>query len=514
MSSPIDRRQFVANGLKAGVAAGLTDLAFLNNLPPVAAADVKVTPAVVNLGSEMEPLVKLIEDTPRAKLLEAVAGEVRGGAGYGRLLGALLLAGVRGIKPRPVGFKFHAVLVVHSAHLASLAATGRDRWLPLFWALDNYKVSQAKNKTENAGWMMPPVEEGKLPSPTRAKARFVEAMDRWDEEGADRAVVSLVRSAGAAEVIELFWRYGARDFRDIGHKAIYVANSWRCLQTVGWRHAEPVMRSLALALLEYRLKAGTPADNDDEADRPWRENLKRVGRVRADWYQGKVDAAATTDLLAALRTASFSEASEKVVELLNKGVSPASVWDGLFLRCGELLMQKPGIGGLHTVTTMNALHHAFTASGNDETRRLMMLQGAAFLPLFKNFIAGNGKLPEDLKIDTLEKADLKSTGRDAVADILGDVSGDKLRAARKVLALAGDPAGATEDLLAAARQLIFVKGTDSHDYKFSMAALEDYHHATPAFRARYLASSVFWLKGSGDPDSGLVKRTREALRQT
>jgi hypothetical protein len=34
------------------------------------------------------------------------------------VLAALLLAGVRNIQPRPVGFKFHAVLVVNSAHLA------------------------------------------------------------------------------------------------------------------------------------------------------------------------------------------------------------------------------------------------------------------------------------------------------------------------------------------------------------------------------------------------------------
>ena len=52
----------------------------------------------------------------------------------------------------------------------------------------------------------------------------------------------LARSTGAAEVMELFWRYGARDFRDIGHKAIFVANSYRTLQTIGWRHAEPVLR--------------------------------------------------------------------------------------------------------------------------------------------------------------------------------------------------------------------------------------------------------------------------------
>ena len=62
-----------------------------------------------------------------------------------------------------------------------------------------------------------------------------------------------------------------------------------------------------------------------------------------------------------------------------------------------------------------------------------------------------------------------------------------------------------------ARRLIFLKGRDSHDYKFSSAALEDYYHATPAWRARFLASSVFWLKGTGDEDNDLVKRARAAL---
>src|SRR5438552_13694032 len=120
------------------------------------------------------------------------------------------------------------------------------------------------------------VEEGKLPSASQAKNRFVEAMDNWDEAGADRAIASLVRNAGATEVIELFWRYGARDFRDIGHKAIYAANSWRTLQTIGWRHAEPVMRSLAYALLEH--EGGNPADRDADPDRPGRENVKRAAK--------------------------------------------------------------------------------------------------------------------------------------------------------------------------------------------------------------------------------------------
>src|SRR5215467_10989046 len=101
----------------------------------------------------MEPLVRFIEDTPRDRLIEEAARRVRAGTPYQQLLAAVMLAGVRSIRPRPVGFQFHAVLVVNSAHLAALAAQDRDRWLPLFWALDNFKASQARN-AQQGDWRM------------------------------------------------------------------------------------------------------------------------------------------------------------------------------------------------------------------------------------------------------------------------------------------------------------------------------------------------------------------------
>jgi hypothetical protein len=332
-------------------------------------------------------------------------------------------------------------------------------------------------------------------------------MDNWDLEAADRAVAALVRTAGAAEVSELFWRYGARDFRDIGHKAIYAANSWRTLQTIGWRHAEPVMRSLTLALLDH--EDGNPAQRDAEPDRPWRDNLRRVGQIRPHWQRGKVTPEATTDLLETLRQATFSEACDRVVKHLNNEVDPASLWDGIFLAAGELLMRQPGVVGLHCVTSVNALHYAFQASGNDETRRMVLLQAPAFLTLFRQRMAG-GKLA-DRRIDTLEKADVKSTGPAAIEEVFADVSQDRLTAARKTLALVESGAVAPEALLAAARRLIFLKGNDSHDYKFSSAALEDYYHTTPRWQARFLATSMFNLKGTGDRDNNLIRQARAAL---
>ncbi len=509
MFSNPTRRAFLANTLKAGAVVGLGDLAFLKGLPPVSAAEAKLAPTKVQFCADIEPLVRLIEETPRNKLFEAVAEQLRRGLGYQQLMAGLFLAGVRSIQPRPVGFKFHAVLVVNSAHQASQAGPDSERWLPLFWALDNFKSSQLQNQ-QQGNWSMPPVDESQLPSSSQAKQRFIEAMDDWDEEGADRAISALVRSAGAAEISELFWRYGARDFRDIGHKAIYAANSWRTLQTIGWRHAEPVMRSLAYAILEHGNSAN-PAKNDFEADRPWRENLKRASQIRAHWQVGKVSPEATTDFLKTLRTAPFSEACTHVVELLNKEVSPASLWDALFLDAGELLMRQPGIVGVHCVTSMNALHFAYQASGHDETRKLLLLQAAAFLPLFHKAMLGRGKVRDDVQIDTLEKVDVKGSGPEAIEEIFATVSKDRMEAARKTLALLDGKVVHPEEVLTVARRLVFNKGTNAHDYKFCSAALEDYYEATPHWRNRYLATSMLYLRGAGDRDNDLIRQARATL---
>jgi hypothetical protein len=508
MSSPWNRRDFVRNAAGAGVLAGLGDFTFLHGLPAVSADETNPPRAMVRFSADIEPLVRLLEDTPRERLLDQVAERVRGGTSYQELLTAVMLAGVRGIQPRPVGFKFHAVLVINSAHLAAQAADDRDRWLPLFWSIDNFKNSQERNRNEG-DWMMAPVNESRIAPPAQARQRFTEAMDRWDEEGADAAVASLVRSAGANGVIETFWRYGARDFRDIGHKAIYVANSWRTLQTIGLRHAEPIMRSLAYALLDHRNEPN-PSGRDLAADRPGRDNLRRLSQIRAGWQRGRIANEATTELLNAMRTGSPAEASERVVALLNREFDPKSLWDALFAMAGELLMRQPGIVGLHCITTTNALHYGYEASANDETRRYLLLQGAAFLPMFREAMQGRGPVG-DAHIDSLERMPLEARGPEAATEIFTEVSRDRTNAARKTLALLDADPRSVHALMAAARRLVFTKGRDSHDYKFSSAILEDFFHTTPAWRNRYLAMSMFNLQGAGAPDTDLLRRARAAL---
>src|SRR5438445_13433482 len=217
----MNRRSFLKMSGMAGL-AWVGDLTFLSKLRPVFAAEAKLPPRLVQLHPEIEPLVKLLEDSPRDKVLEEVAARIRKGLSYQQILAALLLAGVRNIQPRPVGFKFHAVLVVNSAHLASLASPDADRWLPIFWALDYFKSSQAQDVKEG-DWTMRAADESKIPAGETAKQAFIEAVENWDETAVDVAVSGLARSASAQEIFELFCRYCARDFRELGHKAIYTA---------------------------------------------------------------------------------------------------------------------------------------------------------------------------------------------------------------------------------------------------------------------------------------------------
>ncbi|HXT41064.1 MAG TPA: twin-arginine translocation signal domain-containing protein, partial [Candidatus Angelobacter sp.] len=95
MTVPTTRRAFLKATGATGALFALADLGFLSKLRPVSAAEAKLEPRFVRFNSEIEPLVRLLEETPRERLLEEVAARIKRGLGYREVLTALLLAGVR-----------------------------------------------------------------------------------------------------------------------------------------------------------------------------------------------------------------------------------------------------------------------------------------------------------------------------------------------------------------------------------------------------------------------------------
>ena len=270
---------------------------------------------------------------------------------------------------------------------------------------------------------------------------------------------------------------------------------------IGWPNAEPVLRSLAYGMLDLQ------GDAQAAALGPYDANLDNARKIRDDWQGGKADSGATLALLAAIRQSSPEAASTEALNLLNRGASADSLWDAVVLAGAELLMRTPGIIALHAVTSANALHYIYAASGDDFTRRLALLQAVGWLPMFRGRVKPN----EAIKIDAIEPIPLESQGDDAVAELFATVSTDRTKAAGKAVTyLAG---GGSPDLIfAAARRMIFHKGRDSHDYKYGAAAWEECRLATDSkWQTPLTAAMMFQLPGARTADSPLMQKAREAV---
>jgi hypothetical protein len=507
MSLRLSRRALLRRALVGGTALGMghRSLAASDRRAGAPLSENKRDATV--RASQVEPLIRLLEETPRDQVLEAVGEKILEGAGYLDVLAALLLAGVREVQPRPtVGYKFHTVLAVISYHLIGNGLSERDRWLPVFWGIDYLKVAQASDAAEG-DWKLDPVDEAAMPSAEKTGLALVEAMHRWDEPAADVSAAAVARRLKPDSAFELFYPLGARDFRSIGHKAIFVMCAQRTLRLIGWEHAEPVLRSLAYALLMH--EGGNPADRDDLADRPWRRNEKIVGRIRGDWADGQPNSEATTELLAVLRSGSYEDATDAVIERLNHGTSPSSIWDAVFCGAAELQLRLPNIVSLHAVTTTRAIHHAFRTTGQDETRRLLLLQNAAMLPMFRDAAKQRGRL-QDAPIDELEPIAPKVSDEAAIKEIFEDLGEQRRTAAQKILGYLQSRRPARL-LVEGIRRLVALKGDGAHDFKFTSAALESFQHVSEAWRGRYLACGAMHFVGPDQRDNAVVARTREAL---
>ncbi len=499
--SPLPRRSFVAGGVASSVAGLSASLA--SSLPRVSAQDLKVDSRMVRFNDDIEPLVRLIEETPRDSVIDKVMAEIHSGRSYKELLAAMFLAGIRNVQPRPaVGFKFHCVLVVYATHQASLAAEDHQRWLPLLWAIDNFKSSQTTDVREG-NWTMASVDEGKLPPAEKSLSSLADALERWDVEAADAAAAAAARSASRAQLLDVLARYASRDFRSIGHKSIYVAAAFRTLEVIGWEHAEPIIRSLAYAILNHQGDEN-PSTKDYAVDRAGRENSQLVKQWTAPWQEGKRDSKATLDALEMLRTTEPAPAAAAALKLISGGVHPQSISDAIALASAELVMRQPGIVPLHAVTTTNAMHYLAATVSDESLRKLLLLQNTSFLAHFQEAAKSRGKL-EERRIESLGEERSEPQENVSLREVFEVMGKDRSRAAMQLFRAAQTPEAAL-NIVREARHWIFLKGTDAHDYKFSSAALEDYRLVSPEWRPHYLAGCSYLFRTATDKPSGLAEK--------
>ena len=464
-------------------------------------------PGLARTLPEAGALHRLLEEAPRERVAAELAGLIRDGLDHRKALTALAVATSRRVQPFPhVGFKYHTVLALQSVHLTALNLPDTERWLPVFWALDYFKRAQDAERRQS-GWTMGPQPDPVAGTVEAARRRLIDALDRWDLEAVDPAVLDFARLAAPEQLSELLFRYGIRDQRAIGHKAIAVQNVHRLLPTIGPEYAPPVLRSLAAALQNHG-NDPNPATSDLPSDRTCRAFQAMLGEIPKTWKQGRRDDAARDELVRTLRAVSELDAGRAVIDLLKHGVSTDSIWEGLFATAAELVLRRPTVVPVHAQTSANAFHYAFRHARAETTQLLALLQSAAFMPAFRR---GVGNTRADLRIDELDPLAVSGSGADALREAFSELPHDRTAGARKALHYL-QHGGSADRLVASARRHLARNGRHFHDYKFTEAALEnDREMAATAWRNRILSASMAYFTGSATAPSPVAQEALQLL---
>lgn len=505
-----DRRKFLR--LSATASAPLfTDLAFLAPLSRSAAAEPSFDPVALDPSADLLKLVKLIRETPREKCVPVFVAQLRNGLSYQQFLAALFLASLSHGDP-------HQVAQVYSAHRVGNEVPIEERLLPLFWVLDRVALGFEQEpertfKSIDAGrnWAL------------GTEVALRDAQEQLDPSRAERAAVLLARVHGPRTAMTVLWEFCSRRASGtLGHHPIMIANAWRTLDALGWRHAEPVLQYLA----------GGFAGNDSDASyEPNRQLVtKYLPKLPAGWSQGETDRGATRELYAVIRQGNHRPVCEFICSQLQAGrINAREVWDAVHLTAADLLCRYEtggnAIGGVlvHAVTATDALRFGFDCTGMDRARLLMMLQAVAMLD--DAFIAPARR---DNQLRNLNLLELSTDSSDKAADMAAifqllpkkgflyeqrsvDERNGSDQACSAAFALLQNRDNVRPFLQTARRLMCLKASVDPHDMKYPAAAFDDAFMASPIWLPYLLSSTVHALHGPRSADAASLTQAREAL---
>jgi hypothetical protein len=449
---------------------------------------------------DLDALADRLRATPRAETFTLASELIRAGVDIPTLLGAIFLCGVREIRPRPHGI-LHSVMMVGSSFQFADAASPTEAWLAVLWNLDDLKHSMEEDRSEDGDWSLPPRRQGRAQSPDAARNELVAAMEAWDAGRADRALTAFLPYCDRTELFEVLWPFLARCYAFIGHKIIYAMQVERVLGRIGWRYAEPALRSLVMASLVGRDVAAFDRSRD------------RARSFPAGWERGREDPAQSAALLRTLRTANPPEAQELVAHAFRDGLGPQTVWDALRLFGSEVFLKRRGrtadtgrqaLLPVHALTVVNALGHAARSARLDATRRILVLQAAGWLAAMRDDLAGLADF--SMAGSGIEALGDAADPGPALRPLLDEASPARLRAYL-------DAAPAERERYSAhLRHALVRTGQEHHQHKYAAAMQEESRLVHPRWTSRILAPAVDYIAHPKDPETEVYRRAVKAMR--
>ena len=426
---------------------------------------------------ELGPVIDAIVSASRDDAIPAVRPWLDRGLGWDDLLAATFLAGIHHVRPRPVGFKLHCVMVVESMFQLAELASADERLLAALWNVDDFKQSQARDESEGDWELPPPAAMDKGVSKESAARELVASLEARDDERADRAAHAAASMLTRDELFERLWPFAMRDFQNLGHKPIYAAHIDAVMGRVALP-ASPAIRTLVHGIL----------DGDGTAVEEYDASRAIAARFPDDWADGERRPTRSLEIARGIRAASPDDARQIILEGVEQGLHPDTLWDGIRLAAADLFARGPSLLPVHTVTVSNALRCIHRSSRVEETRRVALLQAASWLPLFRDWLSDRSRISMRRPgIDELLEV------ADGPAPSIEETFDDGSRSA--VRSLLDDPNTRTgfETTL---RGHLLRGATEHHMPKYAAAAMAEARLADATWRPALLASALEYLPTS------------------
>ncbi|MBI3880271.1 MAG: hypothetical protein HY301_09440 [Verrucomicrobia bacterium] len=332
MKTPPTRREFLADvGRGMLVASVGCGVAGELGLAPAFAAD---APDPLDFGP-LEPLVRLMQETPAKKLLPALRDQLKSGASLRRLIAAGALANARTFGGEDyIGFHTMMALApaLHMAHELPEALQP----LPVFKVL----YRNTNRIQENGGRkkeVLHPVQPAALTEGRAGGEELRAAVRRKDVNAAEQTFAALAKTSADDALNHLL--FAVHDHTEV-HRVVLPYRAWDLLDLIGKEQAHTLLRQS----VRYCVKAESYSSSAKSGEP--RELLPKLLEEhhlldRAPGTRAAEDKW-VDEFSQTLFKSTGAQAAEAATAALAEGIAPAAIGEAISLAANQLLLRDVG----------------------------------------------------------------------------------------------------------------------------------------------------------------------------
>lgn len=446
----------------------------------------------------LEPLVRLMQDTPADRLLPALVEKLRGGVALKELVAAAALANARSFGGEDyVGF--HTMMALAPGWHMAQELPEEQRPLPVFKVLYR-NTSRIQESGANHREVLHPVAPDARPTGPSGGAWLRAAVQSKDPLRAEAAFAALAQPSTEDAFNDLL--EVVQDQSDV-HRIVLPYRAWDLLGIIGREQAQTLLRqSVRYCVKAENWQGGGPARDPATILPKLLEEHKLLGRQAGN---RPADDAWVEKMSQLIFTSTPAQAAAAVAEALAEGMSPTALGEAISLAANQLILRDHGrtpsdevagkpIGsvhgdsiGVHACDSANAWRN-LARVGNARNVFASLILGAHQASLDRTQRGGDfahwAPLPLGSHLAGVAGQEPAVLLKELESAVRGNLQARAMAVTQRYLALAHP----SRDVFALLLRYAISEDGSLHAEKFYRTNREEYAAARPVFRDRYLVA--------------------------